>query len=567
MQSSGRRSRVPAYSASISAPFATSNSSLLRASSGGPLTSGSSHAEFERRIVAARGQEQQADSLLSFHSGCLQLASSTDAESRATGMRKLRRVQQQNAELALQYELENAAAEKERRRALAEQDTALAASMLRTQSEQAAEANARRRICESSSDIAALTAQLEAAKTNAARHQQLQQRQESQREEKQQEQREERQQQAAREQQRVLEQQQQQAAAQQAADRARVLQLQCEEKEQSRAAAYSGFLREKEEVEAIVSRIEQEDAERRRGKQRAQEELQAVIAAYLQQREQHRQQAALKARQELEAIAAYCKDMEQRAAQQAARLRERTARDDLIHAAISAEMARKEREREETELMLQELHREQRETLMLREVEKQQAAILKLRADMRRENELCLERKRRQRQQEAEAERAAQSQLSEQLQRDLQYDAANREKRARMKAAYQQQIAAMLREKSERQQAALRAEEAEQQQRQREAESELAVVEQERERLLMQLASQLLPYLPKGVFRDQHEMQRVTAAAARLQEASSSSRTPSPQGEQSYTATSHWHAVYWAHRSRRSCRLCCMSASSSPHSA
>ena len=280
---STRRSAVPSYSASVNAPFATANSATLAphlVHASASLT----HTGFESRISAARSTSSRTDELSSYHAADRVLASSAEAEERANHLRKVRRVQQQNAEWKMAYELDNQAAEKERRELLKAQDEVLAATMLREEGERLATENERRRVCEGSEEIAALTEKLAAAQMNAARHQQLLTKQHAAQEEREKEAEHERQQQREREEHAALKAAEAERAQQQAMERAGVLRAQCEEKEQAKVTAYEQFMREKAQIEAIVAQIAREDEAKRDKKRQAQEELQCVIKQYLAQR-------------------------------------------------------------------------------------------------------------------------------------------------------------------------------------------------------------------------------------------------------------------------------------------
>ena len=508
--SSTRRSTVPAYSASVNAPFATANSStlaphLIHASAS--LT----HTGFESRISAARSTSSRTDELSSYHNSNRILATSAEAEERANHLRKVRRIQQQNAEWKMQYELDNAEAEKERRDILRAQDEVLAATMLREEGERAATENERRRVCEGSEEIAALTEKLAAAQMNAARHQQLISRQQTLQEEKEKEAEHERKQQKEREEHAVLMAAEAERQQQLANERAAVLKQQCEEKEQAKVTAYEQFMREKHMIEGIVAQIAREDEAKREKKRQSQEELQLVIKKYLQQRAEWRALQERKAKAEMAAIDAYTREMEARQLQQKEKQKAKNERDDLIYAAISAEMQRKEKEREEMERMLAELYTEQKEREMMDEVERQTERARRMREEMKRENELAMERKRLAKERAKEDEARLQQAMVEQLERDREYEAASRDKRARMKRAYQQEIADMLTHKQRlaAEEAAREEEKAERKRVQKQ--HELEIVEKERERLLLSLATQLHQYLPKGVYRDEKELERIKA--------------------------------------------------------
>ena len=512
---SSRRVAVPSYSASVTAPFATANSALLKGGSGSALSSASSmsHAGFDRRVLAARTSAMESASLSSYHSTNSALINSAEAEERAAHLRKVRRLQQQNAEWKMQFEVDNEERERETRATLQAQDAQLASALLTAEAERAFEANERRRVCEGSAELASLSEKLRAAQLNAERHSQLKERQAAVREEKEADDRLEREVEAERAEHARAAAEEARKAASESEARAHTLRLQMEEAEQAKAAAYADFVQEKEAIDEVVQRLAAEDAAKAAKKRAAQEELQAVIASYLRERAVWREEEQRKAEAELAAIAAYTADMERRRQAEASRLKEKSARDDLIYAAISQEMERKEKEREGMERMLEELYTEQKEQEMLRELEAKQRRAEQLRVDMQRENEATLQRKRQQRLQQREAERQLQLQMQRQMESDVAFEAANREKRARLRLRYQADIAALIAAKADRALEEARREEKAEEAKRRAAQRELDIIEAERERLLLQLATQLAPYLPKGVYRDQREKERIAQKA------------------------------------------------------
>lgn len=504
-----RRSAVPAYAASAHAPFATANTQLGYTATAIAPSRHVTSVAFEQSIIASRINEKSSNDLNAYHQTNTAMHTVAESEQRASHMRKVRGVQQQNAEWAMEYDLENKKRELQRRSVHAAQDSLLAQAMEAEEKERVAADIDRQRICAASEEIRALETQLRMATINRDRHSQLVAKQVSVAEEKEVDAEYERRVLKQREEEERRAEHERLKAIQASEVHARVLAQQMEEKSQAKVAAYEQFLMEKHIVDQVVAKLNEEDERKMERRRQQQLELQSTISKYLSDRSQWCEQEKRKAQEELARIEAYQREQDHRHQAKLASQAAKVARDDEIYAAISRELEKAKREREEMERMLEDLYAEEREQEMIREIEQQQLKTLKMREEMKRENENALALKTKRAEQARVEQDELKAKVLAQLETDRQYELLSDAKRRQAKLKLKAEIEDIIREKQRQFELKQYAEEQERQREQQRKQHEIDVIERERERMLLELATKLKDYLPKGVFRSESEWKQI----------------------------------------------------------
>jgi len=464
---------------------------------------------FERTMAVRREVQHQQDGLLTFAAQNSRSAAINESDARVEAMRRMRTLQVQNAELQQAYTLDAQLREKQQRAMLAEQDEQLAAAMAHLKSEEAAREQSHRRICDESEELSELRALLKAAEMNKARATQLSEKQLIQ------EQHRAREEHIARE----MELDRQAGLALEQADLERrqlinmqsrnVLQSQMADKERQKQLAYEQFLKEKAVIDNIVASIAADDAAKLKMQLDKQRELQANIRTYLDERAAWRAEEKKRAEYELKKIHEYQQLQEQRHEELMRARQTKADRQDKLLEKITAEMEAARRAEEEMQQLLYELYAEEAESKALKEIQAREAKIALMRREMIEANEYQKAFKAQRRLTQQREEEEFRAKMLEKFANDQRLEAANVARRRRETEAYRHEVEQMVQERKAIYEQAVEAELAERRAAQQELEHRLAIVEEERQRLLRDYARDLKDYLPKGVFRTDADFERV----------------------------------------------------------
>jgi len=466
-------------------------------------------AAFDRTIAARREADAKQDTLADFHAINARITAVNESESRVESMRRLRRIQQQNAELAMAYTIEQQMAEKEQRRMLAEQDRQLADAMSRMKNEEIAREQEHRRICDESEELSELRARLKAAQLNKARATQLSEKQLIHDIKKEQEAKRDQEMEADRLAALALEQAELERRQLSNMQSRSVLQGQMAEKERAKQRAYEQFLKEKAVIDSIVASIEADDQAKLQAQLEKQRELQQNIRTYLEERATWRAEEKKRAEYELKKIQEYQQLQEQRHAELMAARQQKVDRQDKVLERLTAEIEARRREEEEMQRLLYELYQEEAESRALEEIKAREEKINFMRREMIQANEQQKAFKAARRAALQAEEEEFRSKMLEKFERDAAMEKANVERRKKEMEEYRNEVEHILQERRRQYEQQVEQELAERERQQKEREYKLAIVEAERQRLLDEYAKDLKEYLPKGVFRTPQDYEKV----------------------------------------------------------
>lgn len=464
---------------------------------------------FDRTMAARRDAQGVQDALHDFHAENSRVTAVNESDARVDNMRRLRRFQQQNAELSQAYQLEQQLKEKEQRKMLADQDQQLAAAMSHLKSEELAREQQHRRICDESEELTELRARLKAAHMNKARATQLTEKAIIDANHKERNARMESEMEADRQAALALEQAELERRQLINMQSRAVLQGQMAERELAKQLAYEQFLKEKAVIDSIVASIEADDAAKMQMQLSKQRELQENIRTYLEERALWRAEEKKRAEYELTKIHEYQKLQEARHEELMRQKRQRVDLQDRVLEKITAEIEAKKREEEEMQKLLYELYQEEAESKALAEIRAREAKINAMRREMIDANEYqkAFKQQRRMNQQREEDEFRAK--MMDKFAEDKRLEQMNQDRRRREMVEYKNEVEQIINERKALYEQSVEHELAARRAEQEEMEYKLQVVERERQRLLEEYARDLRDYLPKGVFRTEADYEKV----------------------------------------------------------
>jgi len=278
------------------------------------------------------------------------------------------------------------------------------------------------------------------------------------------------------------------------------------EHEHQKELAYQAYLEEKAKVDSLVTKIQDEDVAENDAVVRKKSETQGWISNYLEDRRNWKKQEQEQIRAEEQAITEYAmKKREEQGAWEAKKQAEQDFKDRMC-AEIAAEIARKEREREELEDIRETLALEEEEERLRRKEEGERK---------KREDDRLMMMAAAEEAKMVKAARLAKEKEEEQQFRDAMLQKFAEEdkleqmsaQRRRMKQAeHQREVERLMEERRQSYEAQRMQEAAEREIEERAERFRQEIIERERQRLLEEHLPHLVGNIPKGVLSKEEDM-------------------------------------------------------------
>lgn len=278
-----------------------------------------------------------------------------------------------------------------------------------------------------------------------------------------------------------------------------ILKRQHLEKEQRKIAQYEAFIKEKEQVDAIVAGIEAEEAGKEANRLAKVEETKEYIQEYLIKREKWKAEHARKAREEQQQLLAWQRQQEERLASIERAKGERRKAEAAKYKAVSGNIQKERQEQERREMLMIELAIQEAQLKIMEEekakVQRRNEMLERMRIEMAMQEQIRIESAGRQKLEDA----TLREELLAKYANDDRLDALKKDARRRKLEHHQADVQKILQHR-ERQREANKLEEEKDLEEQQGAErARLELVEKERMRMLVEYARKLQDYLPKGV--------------------------------------------------------------------
>eukprot|EP00195_Chlamydomonas_chlamydogama_P011039 CAMPEP_0202890232 /NCGR_PEP_ID=MMETSP1392-20130828/721_1 /ASSEMBLY_ACC=CAM_ASM_000868 /TAXON_ID=225041 /ORGANISM="Chlamydomonas chlamydogama, Strain SAG 11-48b" /LENGTH=479 /DNA_ID=CAMNT_0049573769 /DNA_START=242 /DNA_END=1678 /DNA_ORIENTATION=- len=281
-----------------------------------------------------------------------------------------------------------------------------------------------------------------------------------------------------------------------------VLEEQMLEKQDALRLAEEEHLRERMMVDEVVRRIMEEDQAESALRRQKQDETKAFIAQFLEEQDVARRAKAAAEREEERKIQDYWSMVREREAAEAQKAALRKEVADRMYEKVKREMEEEARKKDEEEMLINMLRQEELEEKRRQEEEERRRRAEQLRAEIQRSNEIQMrlkaEREAAMKAEEEEFRRRMMAKFAE----DDRIEQLNAQKRRMKLVEHQRAVAAMIEDKRRMYEEQKARDEAELAAQRLDDERKLALLEEERKRLLRE-AAELRDFLPRGVIRDQ----------------------------------------------------------------
>lgn len=441
------------------------------------------------------------------------LAGYGKSEVRVEGMRRVRSEAAERRELFLDYSFVQAEQDKAKRKDIAQFEEQLADEVARRKAEQNRQEMDKRRICDGSEELRALKERLHMAKVNKERAQQLLEievRKEKDRltEHLQAEHMmNENLEQSELEHKLNIEKNKQR-------ERVKVInQQQIAMKEGQRDEARQEYLKERTQVEELVARIAEEDETEAKARADKREETQAMLRKFMVEQKENQMKLEREEREENERIEEYARSKREREEQLAREKEEQEKEKARIFNAMMGQMEAKSKEKEELELLRNDLHSEELEAESRRREELKMRKQLEDKEEMK--NAYLFQMKAKE--EKALRARAEEDGIREELMKkfaeDDRLEQLNEHKR-RMKVEQHKREAERLVELRREMYELARQQERDAQEALKQNEGQRQVIiEEERRRLLTEHAAELKNFLPKHTLESMEDYEILFGAA------------------------------------------------------
>jgi len=285
-----------------------------------------------------------------------------------------------------------------------------------------------------------------------------------------------------------------------------VLLEQMEEKLEAQRAAKKEFEREKDVVDEIVRKIQDEDMMEMKRKKDKQEETKKYIDRFMIERENLRLENRRKEEEEESRIRAYGNQVEQRRVEQASKQAAKAEAADRVLAKMTREKEEEMRKREELEDLINRLHFEEqekkfREQRRLRDEQQERA-----RKEMLQANDYQMQLKAQRRQREMEEEEEYRRRMQQKFAEDERKEKEGHMRRQQKMEEFKQDVAGLASQKRAMYEQQKAVELQEYMQFQEEERQRQEIIEEERRRMLQEYAVKLMDHLPKGTLQKQSDL-------------------------------------------------------------
>lgn len=439
------------------------------------------------------------------------LASNASSDERVEFKRRNREMHAMQNEIDFERNLELEAAEAEKKKIMSEKEEALAREIEKRKSAALREEKLVQRIRAESEELRALEEKLRAAATAKERVHQMEEKKVIQERKKAEHYDQVAKMEALNEERMKAEEERKRAKLAQNFDMLKILEEQIEEKENRRSAALAEFLKEKQMIDEIVAKIEAEDTREEELRRQKQAETRKYVEEYLKEREIWVENERREKEAEDAKILAFQAEMERRETE-AKRQKELEAKQkEAVLAEIVRQTKLQTQGKEDMEQLIAELDMEQAEK---KRREAEQAAMekrLRMKLEMMEANEYMKKVKAQKAEELAAEEETFRQQMLAKFAEDDKLEQLSKEKAHRKKMEHFREANRLLEERRAAFAAARQQEKDELAEAQEREAFRRAIIEEARKNLIREKAAELVGYLPRGVLRDEDDLNLLPA--------------------------------------------------------
>jgi len=287
------------------------------------------------------------------------------------------------------------------------------------------------------------------------------------------------------------------------------LERQMEEIEKKKQEAYEEFLKEKLMVDEVVRKLHEEDQRETEEKMQKVASMKNFIDEFVKAREKWKQQEREKMEEENKRIARFALEQREREAAQLAFKKEALDRGAKLLQELTQKMMAEQDAREEMETAILDLAEEEKELEARKKEREEFEKRVRERLSMQRAYRDAMETKVAKDNAEREEEEEMRKIMMAKFAEDDRIEQMNAQKRRLKQQEHKRAVEKMIMERRARHEKD-KAEEMAAYQAHVDMEKErLAIVEEERQKLIQKHAEKLLGFLPRGVLRDQMDVERL----------------------------------------------------------
>ncbi|KAM4766038.1 meiosis-specific nuclear structural protein 1 isoform 3-T4 [Cyanocitta cristata] len=284
------------------------------------------------------------------------------------------------------------------------------------------------------------------------------------------------------------------------------LDKQVEEQEKKKQEAYEEFLREKLMIDEIVKKIYEEDQMEKQRKLDKIKETQTYIEEFIKEQAIWRKRKQEEMEEENRKIMEFANMQQQRENDWMAKVRDTEEKKQRVQNMVAKTMEREEQRRKEQEQIRQDLYLEKQEEM---ERKKEMAEIekrIRQRLDLRQTYEEQVALKAAAQQAMREEEEALRQQILAKFAEDDRMEQLNAQKRRMKQLEHKMAVEKILEDRRQQCIAEKERELEERELEKRRQASIRAIIEEERQKLLKEHAWKLLGYLPRGILKDENDI-------------------------------------------------------------
>lgn len=284
------------------------------------------------------------------------------------------------------------------------------------------------------------------------------------------------------------------------------LEYQLKEQEEAKRIAYEDFLKEKLLIDEIVRKIYDEDLRETEDRLKQQQQTQAYIEEFKLAREMWKENERVQLAEENTRILEFAKQQQSRESDRMAIRRAEEEAKDIVRNQLADKLATQKHDAADLQQVRDELAwEEQEEADRLREKAEREKRI-RMRLELQEVERQQLEIKASKRHAERQEDEAFRQEMLAKFAEDDRIEQMTAAKRRMKQLEHRRAVDALIEDRRLRFEAEKAAEMGElQQERQRQAMRQ-QIIEEERQKLLLEHATKLLGYLPKGVLRDSRDL-------------------------------------------------------------
>ncbi|RLW03520.1 hypothetical protein DV515_00006309 [Chloebia gouldiae] len=284
------------------------------------------------------------------------------------------------------------------------------------------------------------------------------------------------------------------------------LDKQVEEQEKKKQEAYEEFLREKHMIDEIVKKIYEEDQMEKQRKLDKIRETQTYIEEFIKEQAIWRKRKQEEMEEENRKIMEFANMQQQREDSWMAKVRDIEEKKQRIQNMVAKTMEREEQRRKEWEQIRQDLYLEEQEEMERRKEMAEIEKRIRQRLDLQQTYEKQLALKAAAHQAMREEEEALRQRILAKLAEEDRIEQLNAQKRRMKQLEHKMAVEKILEDRRKQCIAEKERELEERELEKRRQESIRAIIEEERQKLLKEHAWKLLGYLPRGILKDENDI-------------------------------------------------------------